>query len=446
MARGTLSGAGRGSGGLLETFEHAQHIDPQDIPRFAKLGVIPAMQLARTDPQDAFRSGTQSAGRSRMRNILVGVEAGVAVLVLLIAAFFLRNFASTHSTDTGFAREGVLLAGYDLSGRGFDLNRAKIVTRTLLEKLRALPGVETAAIASAVPLDIHGMAARSFVLEGRARTAIGVNEALTYNVTPDYFRVMGIPLIEGADFRDLADPADARQAIVNAEFVRRYLDGGAAIGRRLEIGGKSYAIAGVVRNSLYEAFGEPPKPIMYFSFRDRFTWSGQIHLRTNGTEASLAPELRQVVRAIDPAIQVYDVRTLADHIDRNLFLRRIPARIFAVLGPLILFLAAMGIYAVVAYTVARRTVEIGVRRALGASDRRVIAEIISDGMKSVVIGTGVGWLPAVAINLHLSRGVAVGPVILIGVPVLLLGVAALACWLPARRAARVDPMVALRAE
>lgn len=201
-----------------------------------------------------------------------------------------------------------------------------------------------------------------------------------------------------------------------------------------------------MRNSLNESFGEAPPPVIYLSYRDRPSARGEIHVRTRaGAESLLAPQVERAVRDLDPALPVYDVRTLSEHVEKNLFLRRIPARMFVVLGPLLLALAAIGIYAVVAYSVSQRTTEIGVRLALGASAERVVTQILRETLRVVIAGATVGWAIALMIDLHLVRG----PIYLsvfVGVPALLLLVAAIACWVPARRAATVDPMVALRQE
>jgi hypothetical protein len=297
-----------------------------------------------------------------------------------------------------------------------------------------------------VPLDIHGLPLRSFDLEGRARSNAAPDQALSNIVTPGYFKTMGIPLRAGADFADVRDTTSPLQAIVNEEFVHRFLDGADPMGRRLQNRGASYVIAGVVANSLNESFGEPATPIIYLSYRDRPSARGEIHLRTRpGTETLLAQQVERIVRELDPSLPVYDVRTLSEHVEKNLFLRRIPARMFAVLGPALLLLAAIGIYAVVAYTVSHRTTEIGVRMALGATPERVVTQIVVDSLRIVSAGAMVGWMFAFVAKLHLVRG----PVYLsvfAGVPALLLIVAAVACWLPARRAAAIDPMVALRHE
>lgn len=408
-------------------------------------GAAPALQLSRIDVLCALRSGSRAAPRSRLRNALMGVQVALALVVLVAASLFYRGFRETRDLDPGFRREGVLLAAYDLSARNVDTTAARIFAGRLLERLRALPAVEAAAIATSVPLDIHGIPVRSFALEGRARDDAGQDQALANTVTPDYFRAMGIPFRAGGEFAALDDATAAPQAIVNEEFVRRYLDRGEPIGRRLEARGRSYTIAGVVRNSTYDSFGERPKPIVYFSYRDRPAAGGEIHIRTRvGSEALLAPDVQRIVRDLDPALPVYDVRTLVEHVDKNLFLRRIPARMFVVLGPLLLALAAIGIYAVVAYTVSHRTSEIGVRIALGATGGRVVRQIMRESLRVVAIGTAAGWLIAVLIAMHVRGGV-INLTVFAGVPAVLLLVAAAACWVPARRASKVDPVVALRA-
>src|SRR5262249_50244013 len=225
-----------------------------------------------------------------------------------------------------------------------------------------------------------------------------------------------------------------------------FIGDGEPIGRTITTRGDTYVIAGIVDNSASESFDEPPTPVLYLSYRDRPAGRGEIHLRTSvGAETLLAPEVERIVRELDPTLPIYDVRTLAEHIDKNLFLRRIPARMFVVLGPALLLLAAIGIYAVVAYTVSHRTSEIGVRLALGATPGRVLSEILGDSMRVVAAGAAVGWTLTVVVAMHLVRGPMYASVFL-GVPTLLLSVAAAASWLPARRASRVDPVVALRQE
>ncbi len=407
----------------------------------------PAGHLARLDPQDGLRSCSNTPPHNRARKVLMGAEVGLATVVLIAAALFLQSFRSARQTDPRFRADGVLLAAYDLSGRNPDDASEREFAARLLEGLRALPDVEDAAIATNVPLDLHGIPARSFTVQGRVRTEPGQDRAISNTVTPGYFHVMGIPMVEGTDFAEMRDKAAPAQAIVNEEFVRRYLNGADAIGRRIQTRGASFAIVGVARNSVYDAFGEPAQPAVYLSYRDIPAIQGEIHLRTrNGRETALGWEARAVLRDLDPMLPLYDVRTFSQHIDRNLYLRRIPARMFVVLGPLLLALAAIGIYAVVSYAVSTRTREIGVRLTFGATSRRVVLQIIRENLGAITRGMAIGWIIAFVIAIHAITKGAVSLPVFLGVPAILLGVTTLACWIPAWRASRIDPMAALRHE
>ena len=409
-------------------------------------GLAPSIQLARLDAQTTLRTGGGTPPRSRLRAALIAVEVAVAMSLLLAAGLFLRSFMATRTEDTGFRRDGVLLAGFDLSGRNVTESGARAFAATLLDRLQALPSIESASIASSVPLDIHGMPMRFFTLEGRARDDDAPDQALTNTVAPGYFRTMKIPILMGRDFTDLRAAADPAEVIVNEAFVRRYLDGAEPLGRRIEVRGRTCVITAVARNSLYDAFGEPPTPIMYFSFRDRPSLVGDIHVRVRaGAETAAAADIRRIVRDIDPELPIYDVRTLNDHIESNLILRRIPARMFSVLAPLLLLLAAGGIYAVASYAVSLRTADIGVRLALGATTGRLVAQIVGEHLAIVGAGALAGWIAALGFVMDVLDAPIDVPVFA-GVPALLLVVAALAAWAPARRAARVDPLIALRAE
>ena len=407
----------------------------------------PAMYLIHLDPQDGLRSSSNTPPRSRARKVLMGVEVGLAMVVLIAAALFLQSFRIARQTDPRFRPEGVLLAAYDLSGRNPDEASERDFAARLLGRLRSLPDVEAAAIATNVPLDLHGIPTRAFTVEGRVRTEPGQDRAVSNTVTPGYFKVMAIPLQEGSDFAEMGDKAARAQTIVNEEFVRRYLNGADAIGRRVKTRTGTFTIIAVARNSVYDAFGESPQPAFYFSYRDLPAIQGEIHLRTRGgNETALASEARAVLRDLDPMLPLYDLRTFSQHIDRNLYLRRIPARMFVVLGPLLLGLAAIGIYAVVSYAVARRTREIGVRLTLGATNGRVVLQIIRENLGAITWGAAMGWLLALVISIHAITKGAIDLPVFIGVPAILLGVATLACWIPARRASRIDPIAALRHE
>jgi predicted permease len=409
------------------------------------VGAVPAVHLARIDPLVAIRSGLKTAGRSGLRHGLMGAQVALALVVLIVAGLFVQSVVDTRDEYPGFRREGVMLGAYDLAGRNAGPAFTRAFPIRVLEGLRAVPAVESAAIASAVPLDIHGLSSRAFTLEGRARTDGTLDSALTNTVTPGYFGVMEIPLRTGRDFADLSDEAAPPQVIVNAAFVRQYLEGVEPLGRRLQARGRTYTIAGVAADSLSNAFGEPPTPVIYFSYRDNPTSFGEIHVRARGgSEQALTADVRRVVHEIDPELPVFNTRTLTDHVETNLVFRRVPARLFSVLGPMLLGLAAIGIYAVVAYTVSLRTTEIGVRLALGATRQRLIAQFVGESLSVIALGSLVGWAVALVVAMAAVGDAAIEPLVFIGVPAVLLLVAALASWIPARRAAHTSPMAALR--
>ncbi len=410
-------------------------------------GAAPALQLGRVDPQQALRSGSRSAGRSPVRDALMALQCGLALLVLVVAGLFFQSFIETRETNPGFRTEGLLLATYDLSGTVTNDDYPRQFATRLLDRLQRLPAVESVALANAMPLDLHGLPLRGFTLEGLAQTTSQQHQALSNIVSPGYFTTMGIAMVAGQDFAAMDDRSTPPQVIVNEEFVRRHVAPANPIGRQLRNGDTSYTIAGVVRNSTYETFGEPPTPAFFFSYRDRARYLGEIHLRARpGSETLLASEVQRSVRDIDASLPLYNVRTMAEHVERNLFLRKIPARMFAVIAPLLLALVAIGIYAVISYTVAQRTTEIGVRIALGATADRVVGQIVKEGLMVAGAGLFLALVVAVMVQLHLFSGGPGAWQVLLAVPAVLLVVAGMSCWLPARRAATVDPVVALRSE
>lgn len=407
-------------------------------------GVVPAIQIVRANPRLLLANASSHApGRGRVRRVLVGVEAALAAAVLVAAGLFLRDFADARTADPGFQQEGVLLAEYDLTGRRDDVDAARIFAAEVLRRLRQDPSIAGAAMATSVPLDIHGLPIRSFTVEGRARSDAAPDHALVNTVTTGYFALMGIPFASGRDFADLEDASASPEVIVNEEFVRRFLGGLEPLQRRVTIGGRSAAIVGVVRNSVNDAFGEPPLPVIYRSFRDSPPLFAEIHARPRaGAASSIAPAIRRIVSGIDPEVTVFEVRTLREHIDMNLIFQRVPARMFAVLGPLLLLLAAAGIHAAVSYTVSSNVSEIGVRLALGATPARVSVEVLGAALEVVCAGALAGWVAAFVAALNL-KGAIPDALVLIAAPALLVAVAALAAWLPARRAASLDPATVL---
>jgi predicted permease len=410
-------------------------------------GLVPALHLARTDPQAAYRAGVTSSGRSSLRNALMAVQVALAIAVLIVAGMFFRAFMESRSTDPGFRRDGILLAAYDLSGRQVDAAFARDLASRTLMRVAALPMVEAVAISSSVPLDIHGLPSRMVTVDGHARSDGGFDEALTNTVTPGYFDVMGIRLVSGRDFAALRSPADSKEAVVNEAFVARYVPAGEPLGRLIRTRGGPYTIVGVVRNSVYNAFGEPPTPALYVSYRDVPQPRGEIHVRLRGESTMGAgAEIGRAMREVDADLPVFNLRTMNQHIDTNLIFRKIPAQMFAVLAPMLLGLAAVGIYAVVSYSVSLRTREIGVRLAIGATAGGVVRQLVGESLGVAALGGFIGWGVAFMLASDFAPAGRIDPLVFATVPLILLTVAAIACWVPARRAATVDPAITLRAE
>jgi len=409
-------------------------------------GAVPSLQLSRLDPQRALRAGDRGGRQTFLHRALMGIQVALALLVLVAAGLFYRSLDETRDIDPGFRADGVLLAAYDLSGRSPTADTSLRFASRLVDELRAMPGVESAAIAASVPLDIHGLPTRSFRVDGHARDDGQPDRAASNTVTAGYFAAMGIPIVAGRDFAELNDPAAPPQAIVNQAFLQQFVASAEPLGRRVQAGNRTYVIVGVVKTTVSNSFGEAPTPAIYFSYRDRPAQSGEIHLRLRGaTEAAATAGVRRIVRGMDPTLPVYNVRSLQEHIEKNLVLRRVPARMFVVLGPLMLVLAGIGIYAVVAYGVAQRKTEIGVRQALGATPGRVVGQVMFETARVIAIGAIAGWTVAylfTRVLLDLSGALMVLTV----VPLALGLVAALACWLPASRAASAPVWGALKNE
>ena len=352
-------------------------------------GAAPALQLGRVDPQQALRSGSKSAGRSAIRDGLMALQCGLALLVLVVAGPVLRELRrdARHRSRVSHRRA----AARDLrpERHGHD-RRVPAPVRDAICSIGCarVPSVESVALANAMPLDIHGLPMRGFTLEGRAPNDLAAGTGAQQHRLARLLHDDGHRDGGREDFADMADThaaaAGDRQRGVRPPLHRA---GGSARTAAHATAIQTYTIAGVVKNSTYDAFGEPPTPAFFFSWRDRPRWLGEIHLRAKpGSETLLASEVQRAVREIDASLPVYNIRTMAEHVERNLFLRKIPARMFAVIAPLLLALVAIGIYAVVSYTVSQRTTEIGVRIALGATADRVVRQIVKEGLLVAAAG------------------------------------------------------------
>jgi predicted permease len=416
-------------------------------------GLAPALHLAGSNVGATLKTGGRGPGPAtphRLRDVLVGVEVALAVVVLVLAGLFLKSFRNSQTTDPGFNPRNVLLAQFDLGAKGYDKANARAFVRDLLPRLRALPGVEMAATAGFVPLDFRGLAPSRYAVDGRPVDPAAPDRSLYTVVSPGYLQTVDIPLVAGRDFVDLADTDKPAEVIVNQELARRAWSGLSPLGRRFSMDGQTYEVVGVARDAKYASLSERPTPMAYISLRDRVKLNQTLFLRIHGDPLACAPAVRRAIREFDPYLPVRDVRTLAQHVADNTFMLRVPARLLTVLGPLALLLAAIGIYSVLSYATAQRLPEIGVRLALGATPAEIVTLVVGQGLAVVAAGLAAGLAAAYLISAYLAPSLvnvpAGDPAVILGAALVILAVAALACWLPARHASQVDPIAALRAE
>ena len=417
-------------------------------------GLAPALQTTRPGLVGALKDeiGSAPGRRSRLQSALVIVQVALSLVTLASAGLFVRSLTSSRHVETGFANaEGVVLVDTDLGLSGYRDTTGIPVLRRLLEAVRAVPGVETASLSSDAPLGFGGSSSQSVDIAGYTPKS-GENMSIAYYVVAgDYFRTMQTPIVRGRPITDEDRRGSQRVVVVNENFVRRFLaDRADPIGLTLDYGSGPATIVGVAKDGKYRHYAEPPTPFVWSPYEQQFDRQMIVHVRTRARLAAIVPALRRAFAAASPDLPFLDVRTLAEHTSAGVFAQRLGAWMLSGFGALALFLSAIGIYGVMAYTVSRRTREIGVRMALGADRRAVVALVLRRSMALVAVGLGAGAVAALGAGL-LLRSQLLGvkpwdPVTFAAIVAILAAVALLASWLPARRAARVDPLVALRYE
>jgi len=420
-------------------------------------GLAPALRATRFDLQTTLKEGggaLLASGRRLFRSGLVISQVAICVVTLIAGGLFLRSLQQVSRMDLGFRTEHLLMASLDLGLQGYDEARQKRFHQQLLDRLNDLPGVRSASLASNVPFgynfEIAQIAAEEKAGDKDSFTVVHANY-----VTPEYLTTMGGAVLRGRDFTERDSETAPKVAIINATMAERLWPGQDALGRRFKWGpdGDFWQVVGVARNAKYVMIGEEPRPFFYAPLAQRHASPVTLHLWADGAPAALAPAVRDVLRQLDANLPIYTVRTMEHHLNDSAF-AMMPLRFGAVLagvqGLLGLFLAAMGLYGVVSYVVSQRTREIGVRMALGARSFDILRLVVRDGLRLTLIGLAIGLLVSLGLTAVLAKVLygltpAATPVFA-AVIVLLAGVALLACYLPARRAAKVDPMVALRCE
>ena len=420
-------------------------------------GLVPALQASKPDLVSSLKDTTSQAGyrRSRLRSGLIVAQIAFS-LVLLVTAAVVVHALLTQTVNPGFQTENGLMMSMDLSLQGYDETRAREFQRRVVENVSSLPGVRSAALANMMPLSLN-YSGNGIHLEGEEPVrGADIPIAMVGKVGVGYFETMGIPMVSGREFSEL-DKKDAPQvAIVNEAFARNFFPGPDptrdTIGKRIAFRAKGpfMQIVGVAKDGKYFNIAEEPRPFVYSAMLQSYDPFTTLIARVTSDSNSMVAAVRNEVQKLDPSLPIYDVKTLTEHMRLSLFPARIAASVLGGFGVLAVTLAIIGIYGVTSYSVAQRTREVGIRMALGADQGHVLRLVIGQGIVLVGIGSVIGVAASVALT-RLMSGLLFGvsssdPLILIAVPVVLAGVALGACFVPARRATKVDPMVALRYE
>jgi predicted permease len=431
-------------------------------------GLVPAMQVGRINLSARLnangRSGAAGRGHNRLRSTLVAIEVALALVAMVGAGLLARGFHQTMRIDPGFDPDQVMVNQFHLSTNGYSLFQRKEFCRRLEERMTSAPGVTDIAYSDGVPLGFEPSWWEELIIEGYARRPNENMNVFRNVISPGYLPLMRIPILEGRNFTDQDNENAPNVMIVNEAFVRRFFAGRNPIGHPIHGWGKWFRVVGVAKDSKYHYLGESTPAYFYVPFRQVFREDMNLafYVRARGNPEALLTTLRAQVRAIDPNVTVYDAAPLKEFIGASLFPQKVAASLMTVLGSLSLLLAAVGLYSVMAYSVAQRTQEIGVRMALGAQPAHVLRMVVRQGLALVVVGLAFGVVFAVALERaaslvsftnsamgvtnHLLRGDADDALVYLAAALLLSAVAALAAYVPARRAARTDPMQALRTE
>jgi predicted permease len=416
-------------------------------------GLLPALRASRPDLAGTLKDAAAAnvgGRRMRLRQGLVVAQVALSLLLLVAASLFIRSLARAEDVDTGYAARNGLFASLDLLAGGYDEPRGTAFVGQVIRAVEAVPGVEAASVATALPLDISSGSDMSVDIEGYV-PAPNEEMVVYYNrVGPDYFKAMGIDIVEGRgiDFTDV----EGRQLVVviNQTMARRYFAGRSAIGGVMRFGAGPAKVVGVARDGKYQSLTEAPRNYLYVPVEQFYRPDLVLHVRTAGDPSGMLPAVQQAVHRLDPALPLFDVRTIAEHRQGAVFLPRIAGTLLGLFGLLALVLAVVGLYGVVAFAIAQRTREIGLRMALGATREQVVRLVLRQGLIvtgiGAVIGLSLAALAAQALRTQLIGVSPFDPLSFGGMALLMLGVAAAACGIPALRASRLDPIRALRVD
>ncbi len=418
-------------------------------------GLAPALQSVKPGLHDTLKEGGRSQGQGSafqgLRCALVVSEVALALLLLIGAGLCIKGFDRALEMNPGFDPNHVLAAGLRIGASGYDQKTGLVFYKKLHQRLVESPGVEAVGLASWLPLGFEGGPGAAVEPEGYLRLP---NEDVTVPyaiLSPGYFAAMRITMLQGRDFTDQDDLKSQAVAIINDNFAKRFWAGQNPIGRRVKTVGRTVTVVGLVKSGKYRSLNETPRPFIYFPYQQG-VWDLNlgIALRTTGDPTGMIGSLRQTVHELDPGVELWACFPMTDYIQAAYLAQKMTASFLIGLGLTALVLASIGIYGVMAYAVSQRTQEFGIRMALGAQSHDVLKMVLRQGMVLTLTGVAIGLAGAFALTRLLGTflyGVSpLDPLTFGGVSLALGLVTMAACYLPARRATRVDPLVALRYE
>ena len=417
-------------------------------------GMAPALQIVRLDLNGALKEGGRggsAGGRSQsIRSLLVVSEVAMALVAVIGAGLFARSFQLARQINPGFDARGVLVSHLYLSTAGYKVpDRIEFCAR-LRQRLESQPGIASVSYADYIPLGFADGSWEDLNVEGHVPDASENMKIYRTVAAPGYFDVMRIPLLTGRDFNERDDLKSQPVMIVNERFVKRFYGTANPIGRKVYGWGKWFTIVGLVKDTKFHTPNEDQRALFYVPFRQVYREDLAIafYARANGDARSAVAAMRREVRQMDPNVGVFDATPLTEYITASLFAQKMAASLLGVLGGLALGLAAVGLYCVMAYSITQRTQEIAIRMALGARPADVLTLVVRQAMGIVLVGILVGVTVAAALT-RVAAGLLVNvsatdPVIFSSAAAFLAVVALIAACLPAMRAARIDPNVALR--
>jgi macrolide transport system ATP-binding/permease protein len=423
-------------------------------------GLAPSLQGSKADLVTTLKGDitvpTSSRGlRFALKKCLVVVQVGFSLVALIAAGLFVRSLKNAEAINPGFITDNMLIMGYDLGREGYTPAQGKIFQREVVDRVRAIPGVLSAAIGADLPF--NGGFARSVFIEGQDPAQGGRGLLVrTNSVGLGFFEALGIPLIAGRDFSESDSEYAPKVIVVNEAMANQFWPGQSAVGKRFKFfGDENYReIVGIVRDSKYDNLVEKRTPFAFMPMLQQYVPQTTLQIRCAAEPKAFSSAIRNAVQGIDPKLSLPAAQTMRDRIDQNLAGQRAQTLLIAVFGVLALLLAVVGLYGVMAYSVAQKTREIGIRMALGAGGSNVLGLVLREGMVLVSAGVGLGLVLSFLLSFLASRllatllfGVTATDLsTFLGVSALLVVVALAASFFPARRATRVDPLIALRYE